>query len=88
MKWWAMAIVTCLVYLAMTVGVYGAYDPTPLIMEEKFELWKYEYVTDGYKVICHYIKNPKLLSGKVNTGISCVAIPLPPPEVKKNDPEP
>ena len=52
-----------------------------LVAKEKFELHSFSYRTDGYKIICHWIQNPKLLGGKVNTGLSCVAFPYTPVEI-------
>lgn len=47
----------------------------------------YEYGT--HKIICHWLENPRLLGGKVNTGLSCVVIPACPacppcPDCEKN----
>ena len=54
-----------------------------LIKSEKIELHNYTYKVNGVTIVCHYLKNPKLLSGKVNTGLSCVVLDATPVVVYK-----
>lgn len=65
---WAVVLVA---FAALAVA--PAYADV-LVQTEKMELHNYTYKVNGVTIVCHYLKNPKLLSGKVNTGLSCVTV--------------
>ena len=45
-----------------------------LIQTEKMELWRHLDYVGGKVVACYYIRNPKIVSNKITTGLSCVVI--------------
>jgi hypothetical protein len=47
-----------------------------LVATDTMRLNNHAYVVGGNVIVCHWFsENPKLLGGKVNTGLSCVVIP-------------
>lgn len=61
-----------LIYSVIYVGAVAA---ETLVHTDTMRLKNIVYQVDGYTIVCHWLENPKLLSGKVNTGLSCVVLP-------------
>lgn len=66
-----IAVCTALIGLAAFLATANG---ATLVETDKMVLKNITYQIGGRTVICHWLENPKLLGGKVNTGLSCVVL--------------